>query len=54
MIADEKFFAWLDGELDGAEAEKMAAKVAADPELQALAAQHRALAARLTSAFRRL
>lgn len=48
---DEKFFAWLDGELDGSEAEEMAAKVAAEPELQRLAAQHRDLNERLKSAF---
>lgn len=51
MIADEKFFAWLDGELSGAEAAEIEARVAADPDLQKLAEQHRALGARLRSAF---
>ena len=48
---DEKFFAWLDGELSGEEATEMDSKVAADPRLKELAAQHRALASRLRSAF---
>ena len=51
MSGDEKFFAWLDGELAGAEADAMAAKVAAEPELQRLAAQHRGLRERLQNAF---
>ena len=51
MSDDEKFFAWLDGELTGAEGEAMAAKVAADPRLSQLAEQHRGLAGRLRSAF---
>jgi hypothetical protein len=51
MNVDEKFFAWLDGELDGADAAEMAARVAADPELAALADQHRAMQARMKSAF---
>ena len=42
MTGDEKFFAWLDGELEGAEAAEMAARVEADPQLSALAEQHRA------------
>lgn len=48
---DEKFFAWLDGELSAAEAAEMEARVAADPELAAVAEQHRAFAARLGGAF---
>jgi hypothetical protein len=51
MIDDEKFFAWLDGELAPAEAAEMEAKVAADPELNRLAEQHRALQAHLKGAF---
>ena len=51
MSADEKFFAWLDGELDRAEAAEMAARVEADPELAALAEQHRAMQARMKTAF---
>jgi hypothetical protein len=51
MTEDEKFFAWLDGELGPAEAAEMAAKVAVDPELARLAEQHRALGAHLKGAF---
>lgn len=51
MKDDEKFFAWLDGELGPAEAATMEARVAADPELTRLAAQHRALGAQMRSAF---
>jgi hypothetical protein len=51
MSADEKFFAWLDGELEGAEAAEMVARVDADPELAALAEQHRAMQARMKAAF---
>ena len=51
MTEDEKFFAWLDAELEGPEATEMEAKVAADPQLQKLAEQHRALRARLRGAF---
>jgi len=48
---DEKFFAWLDGELSEPEASEMAAKVAADPMLTQLAEEHRAFGARLKSSF---
>jgi hypothetical protein len=48
---DEKFFAWLDGELSEADALEMEARVALDPRLSKLAEQHRALGARLKSAF---
>lgn len=51
MTEDEKFFAWLDGELGPAEAADMEAKVAADPELASLAEQHRSLGVKLKSAF---
>lgn len=51
MIEDEKFFAWLDGELGPAEAAAMEAKVAADPQLQQLAEQHRELGTQLKGAF---
>jgi hypothetical protein len=51
MLDDEKFFAWLDGELAAEEAARVEAEVAADPELQRRAAEHRALAARLRGAF---
>jgi hypothetical protein len=51
MTEDEKFFAWLDGELAPAEAAEMEAKVAVDPQLKRLAEQHRAVAAQLRGAF---
>lgn len=50
-MSDEKFFAWLDGELDAGEAAEMEAKAAADPELARLAEQHSSLGARLKRAF---
>jgi hypothetical protein len=49
--ADEKFFAWLDGELPAEEAARVEAEVAASPELTRLAEQHRAMQARLKGAF---
>ena len=51
MIGDERFFAWLDGELDPSEASAVDELVAADPELQRRAEAHRALAGRLNHAF---
>jgi hypothetical protein len=51
MTSDEKFFAWLDGELAPAEAAEMEAKVEADPRLSRLAEEHRAFAARLKTTF---
>src|SRR5205823_2769625 len=48
---DEKFFAWLDGELSGDEAAAMEARVGASPELSAMAEKHRAMQARLKAAF---
>ncbi len=51
MTADEKFFAWLDGELSAAEADAMAVRVAADPELARLAEEHKAMGGRLKAAF---
>lgn len=51
MNSDERFFAWLDGELDPAEAEAIDARAAADPALQRKAEEHRALGARLRAAF---
>lgn len=51
MTSDEKFFAWLDGELSGEVATTMEAKVASDARLAKLAEQHRALASRLRAAF---
>lgn len=54
MTEDEKFYAWLDGELSAAEAAEVEAKVAADPKLARLAEQHRALGSQLRSAFDRV
>jgi hypothetical protein len=51
MTDEELFYAWLDGELQGAEAAKVAARVEADPFLKAKAEQHRALVAGLRGAF---
>jgi hypothetical protein len=51
MTEEEKFFAWLDGELEPAEAAEMEARVAADPGLSRQAEQHRALGVRLRGAF---
>jgi hypothetical protein len=48
---DNRFHAWLDGELTGDEAAAMEARVAEDPELARLARQHRELRARLHAAF---
>ena len=48
---ETKFFAWLDGELDPAEAAEIEAAVAADPKLARKAEQHRLLGARLHAAF---
>ena len=50
-IDEAKFFAWLDGELDAAEATEMEAKVAADPRLARIAEQHRAFETRVREAF---
>jgi hypothetical protein len=51
MVEEEKFFAWLDGELSPDEAARVEAAVAADPELSKLAAEHRSMAAGLRGAF---
>ena len=51
MSDEELFFAWLDGELGGAEAAAMEAKVRSDPALVRRAEQHRSLQARLAGAF---
>jgi hypothetical protein len=50
-IDDEIFFAWIDGELPGPEAQRVAEAVAADPVLARRAEQHRALAQQLRGAF---
>jgi hypothetical protein len=51
MVEEEKFFAWLDGELPPDEASEVERQVAADPELARLALEHRAMAAGLRQAF---
>ncbi len=51
MVDEEKFFAWLDGELSGEEAAMVEREVAADPELQCRVTEHRAVAGRLRGAF---
>ena len=47
MVEEEKFFAWLDGELPAEEAARVEAEVAANPELSRKAEEHRAMAAKL-------
>lgn len=51
MIDDERFFAWLDGELDPADATAVEAMVAASPALQSRAEAHRAMKAQLQANF---
>ena len=51
MTDEAKFFAWLDGELSGDEAAEVERQIAADPELQRRADEHRALTAGLRNAF---
>jgi len=51
MIEDEELFAWLDGELQGEAATRVAALVAASPDLGARVDQHRRLSAGLRAAF---
>ncbi len=51
MTDDGEFYAWFDGELQGEKADRVAARVAADPTLAKLAEQHRAVAAGLRDAF---
>lgn len=51
MTDEEKFFAWLDGELTDAEAADMERLIASDPELAAMVQKHRSMEARLRGAF---
>ena len=51
MVEDEKFFAWLDGELPADEAARVETEVAADARLSLLAEEHRKMAAGLRGAF---
>ena len=50
-MTDEKFFAWLDGQLDATEAAEVEARLAADPELARLADEHREFGHYLRAAF---
>lgn len=52
MTEEEKFFAWLDGELEPEAAAEMEAKVASDPALSRMADKHRAFGQQLRGAFR--
>ena len=54
MTDDEDFYAWLDGELDEAGAARVAARVAADPELAKRAGEEKALRDTLHGAFARV
>ena len=51
MNDEELFYAWLDGELEGEEAERVAAGVAADPALRSTAERHRRAETALRGAF---
>ena len=51
MVSDETFFAWLDGELEPAEAARVQAAVAADPRLSAMADENRRMQSSLRGAF---
>jgi hypothetical protein len=51
MVSDETFFAWLDGELDPAEAARVEGEVASDPRLSKMAAEHRGMQSQLKGAF---
>jgi len=54
MVTDEIFFAWLDGELDPQEAERVAAEVASDDKLTERAKRHSAMQTRLKGSFESL
>ena len=51
MVEEEKFFAWLDGEVAPHEAASIAAAVAGNPELSRLAEDHHAITAGLRRVF---
>ena len=51
MTDEENFYAWLDGELGGAEADKVTARVAADPILAVEAERQRRLIGDLRAAY---
>lgn len=50
-VPDEKFFAWLDGELPPEQAALVEAEIVKSPQLARAAEQHRAMQARLKAAF---
>lgn len=50
-MSDETFFAWLDGELEPAEAARVEAAVAADPRLSAIADEHRKMQSSIRGTF---
>lgn len=51
MTNEETLFAYIDGELEGEERARIEAEIAADPALQKMVAEHRALAGELQRAF---
>lgn len=51
MNDEELFYAWLDGELEGEVADRVAARVTADPALQKEVERHRHVAGQLRGAF---
>jgi hypothetical protein len=51
MTDEEAIFAYIDGELDGEQRARIGAMIDTDPALQAMIAEHRALAGRLQSGF---
>lgn len=50
-IDEAMLIAWVDGELDAADAERVARAVSADPDLAAMGDRHRAMKARFAAAF---
>lgn len=51
MTDEEAIFAYIDGELEGAERTRIEAAIRSDPALREMVAEHRALAAQLKGAF---
>jgi hypothetical protein len=51
MPTDEKFFVWLDEELERDEAARVEAEIGGDARLSSLAVEHRAMQARMKRAF---
>lgn len=51
MNDEEEFYAWLDGELEERDAARVAARVADDPRLAALAAKHQTMGEALRNSF---